>query len=157
MNSHENLITAFYAAFAKHDYAGMVACYHPDVEFTDPVFGTLNGIQAKAMWQMLLERSQGNLKISFSGVQANEVSGSAHWEAVYPFSKTRRTVHNKIDAVFTFKDGKIFTHHDHFDIYRWSRQAFGFTGTVLGFTSLFQKKIRDTAAKSLQTYLLKFT
>jgi ketosteroid isomerase-like protein len=157
MNNHEQLITSFYAAFAKQDYQGMAACYHDEIEFTDPVFGTLKGIQAKAMWQMLLERSRGNLKIMFSEVTATETSGSAHWEAFYPFSKTGRNVHNKIDATFQFKDGKIIQHTDHFDLYRWSRQAFGVTGTVLGFTPFFQKKIRGTAAKSLQTYLLKFT
>lgn len=157
MNSHENLITAFYAAFAKQDHAGMAACYHDDVEFTDPVFGTLKGIQAKAMWQMLLERSKGNLKISFQNVQANDSTGSARWEAIYPFSTTGRMVHNKIDASFQFKDGKIIKHTDHFDLYAWSRQAFGITGTLLGFTPFFQKKIRETAAKSLHSYLLKFT
>ncbi len=157
MNNHEQLIHSFYTAFAKHNYEGMAACYHPEVEFTDPVFGTLKGVQAKAMWQMLLERSKGNLNIVFSDVQATETTGSAHWEAFYPFSKTGRNIHNKIDATFAFKDGKIIKHTDRFDLYRWSRQAFGLTGTLLGFTPFFQKKIRDTAAKSLQTYLLKFT
>lgn len=157
MNNHENLITAFYAAFAKHDHAGMAACYHDDVEFTDPVFGTLKGVQAKAMWQMLLERSKGSLQISFSNVHATDTTGSAHWEAIYPFSKTGRTVHNKIDAAFQFKDGKIIKHTDHFDLYKWSRQAFGVTGTLLGFTPFFQNKIRATATKSLHSYLLKFT
>lgn len=151
------LITSFYASFAKHDYEGMIACYHDEVEFRDPVFGTLKGIQAKAMWQMLLERSQGNLKIVFRDVKASGSSGSAHWEAFYPFSKTGRNVHNIIDATFEFKDGKIVKHHDHFNLYRWSRQAFGATGTLLGFTPFFQNKVRATAKKSLQSYLLKYT
>lgn len=150
-------ITSFYAAFAKHDYEGMAACYHDEVEFHDPVFGTLKGIQAKAMWQMLLERSKGNLKIVFSDVKASGSTGSAHWEAFYPFSKTGRSVHNIIDATFEFKDGKIIKHHDHFDLYRWSRQAFGITGTLMGFTSFFQNKVRTTAKQSLQTHLLKYT
>lgn len=152
-----SLITAFYASFAKGDYEGMVACYHNDLEFHDPVFGTLKGIQAKAMWQMLLERSKGNLKIIFSDVKASSSTGSAHWEAFYPFSKTGRNVHNIIDATFEFKDGKIIKHHDHFNLYRWSRQAFGVTGTLIGFTPFFQNKVRDTAKKSLAAYLLKFT
>jgi ketosteroid isomerase-like protein len=154
---HAALITSFYASFAKHDYEGMAACYHPDVEFHDPVFGTLKGIQAKAMWQMLLERSKGNLKIVFSDVKASGSTGSAHWEAFYPFSKTGRNVHNIIDATFEFKDGKIIKHYDHFNLYRWSRQAFGVTGTLLGFTPFFQNKVRTTAKQSLQSYLLKYT
>lgn len=153
----EALITEFYAAFARQDYAGMAACYHDEVEFHDPVFGTLKGIQAKAMWQMLLERSKGNLKIVFSDVKVTGSSGSAHWEAFYPFSKTGRKVHNIIDATFDFKDGKIIRHHDHFNLYRWSRQAFGVTGTLLGFTPFFQNKVRNTAQQSLKAYLLKYT
>lgn len=154
---HAAVITSFYASFAKHDYQGMAACYHEDVEFYDPVFGTLKGIQAKAMWQMLLERSRGNLKIVFSDVKASGTTGSAHWEAFYPFSKTGRNVHNTIDAAFVFKDGKIIKHHDHFNVYRWSRQAFGLTGTILGFTPFFKKKIQNTAQQSLKAYLLKYT
>jgi ketosteroid isomerase-like protein len=154
---NEAIITSFYASFAKHDVDGMLACYHDDVEFHDPVFGTLKGIQAKAMWQMLLERSKGNLKIVFSDVQVSGATGTAHWEAFYPFSKTGRQVHNIIDATFEFKDGKISKHQDHFDLYRWSRQAFGVTGTLLGFTPFFKKKIQDTARQSLKAYLLKYT
>lgn len=154
---HAAVITSFYASFAKHDYEGMAACYHEEIEFHDPVFETLRGIQAKAMWQMLLERSKGNLKIVFSDIQASGSAGSAHWEAFYPFSKTGRNVHNIIDATFEFKDGKIIKHHDYFDLYRWSRQAFGPAGTLLGFMPFFQKKVRDTAKKSLQAYLLKYT
>jgi ketosteroid isomerase-like protein len=154
---HAALITSFYASFAKHDYEGMAACYHPDVAFHDPVFGTLKGIQAKAMWQMLLERSKGNLKIVFSDVKVSGSTGSAHWEAFYQFSKTGRNVHNIIDATFEFKDGKIIRHHDHFNLYRWSRQAFGITGTLMGFTPFFQNKVRTTAKQSLRSYLLKYT
>ncbi|HET9053791.1 MAG TPA: nuclear transport factor 2 family protein [Cyclobacteriaceae bacterium] len=151
------LITSFYSSFAKHDYEGMAACYHDEIEFHDPVFGTLKGIQAKAMWQMLLERSKGNLKIVFSEVKTSGSTGSARWEAFYPFSKTGRQVHNIIDATFGFKDGKIIKHHDHFNLYRWSRQAFGLAGILLGFTSFFQNKVRSTAKQSLQAYLLNYT
>ena len=154
---HAAVITSFYASFAKHDYEGMAACYHDEVEFHDPVFGTLKGIQAKAMWQMLLERSKGNLKVIFSDVKASGSTGSAHWEAFYPFSKTGRNVHNIIDATFEFKDGKIIKHRDYFNLYRWSRQAFGATGTFIGFTPFFQNKVRDTAKQSLKSYLLKYT
>src|SRR5688572_3337058 len=96
----QQLITEFYTAFAAHDYKRMVACYHDEIEFSDPAFGTLEGDQAKAMWKMLIERSEGNLKVVFSEVTDN----SAHWEAYYVFSKTGRNVHNRIDARFEFKD-----------------------------------------------------
>src|SRR6187431_1470765 len=100
--NNAQLITQFYTAFASHDYNGMAACYHQDVEFSDPAFGPLKGDKARAMWKMLLERSNGKLKVVFSNVTADEEKGSAHWEAFYEFSKTGRPVHNKIDAQFEF-------------------------------------------------------
>lgn len=147
------LITQFYTTFANHDYNGMAACYHQDVEFSDPAFGPLKGDQARAMWKMLLERSNGKLKVVFSNVTADEEKGSAHWEAFYEFSKTGRPVHNKIDAQFEFKDGKIYRHIDHFDLWRWSRQAMGVTGLLLGYTSFFKKKLLAQTGKALADYM----
>jgi ketosteroid isomerase-like protein len=151
--NNTQLITQFYTAFANHDYNGMAACYHQDVEFSDPAFGPLKGDQARAMWKMLLERSNGKLKVVFSNVTADAEKGSAHWEAFYEFSKTGRPVHNKIDAQFEFKDGKIYRHNDHFDLWSWSRQAMGTTGSLLGFTSFFKKKLQTQTGKALADYI----
>mgnify|MGYP001399064294 CR=1 FL=1 len=145
------IITEFYTAFANHDYKGMVACYHDEVEFSDPAFGTLKGDQAKAMWKMLIERSEGKLKVEFSNITDN----SAHWEAYYVFSKTGRNVHNKIDARFEFKDGKIYRHHDHFNLWKWSSQALGLSGLLLGYTSFFRDKLQTQTRKLLSDYQLR--
>ena len=147
----KSLITEFYTAFAAHDYKRMLACYHDDVEFNDPAFGTLKGDQAKAMWKMLIERSEGKLKV----VSSDVTSSSAHWEAFYLFSKTGRNVHNKIDARFEFKDGKIIRHHDHFNLWTWSRQALGFSGLLLGYTSFFRNKLQAQTRKLLADYMNK--
>jgi ketosteroid isomerase-like protein len=145
------IITEFYTAFANHDYKHMVACYHDEVEFSDPAFGTLKGDQAKAMWKMLIERSEGKLKVEFSSITDN----AAHWEAHYVFSKTGRNVHNKIDARFEFKDGKIYRHHDHFSLWKWSLQALGFSGFLLGYTSFFRNKLQAQTRKLLTGYMTK--
>lgn len=144
-----SLVTEFYTAFANQNYRGMIACYHNDIEFSDPAFGTLKGDEAKAMWQMLIERSGGKLKVVFSDVTAN----SAHWEAFYEFSKTGRNVHNKIDARFEFKDGKIYRHHDHFNLWKWSTQALGASGFLLGYTSFFKNKLQKQTRKLLNDYM----
>jgi len=145
----KNLITEFYTEFANQNYKGMIACYHNDVEFSDPAFGTLKGDQAKAMWQMLIERAGGKLKVVFSNVTDN----SAHWEAFYEFSKTGRNVHNKIDARFEFKDEKIYRHHDHFNLWKWSSQALGASGFLLGYTSFFKNKLQKQTRKLLADYM----
>lgn len=147
--ANSSLINEFYTAFAAQDYTRMIACYHDEIEFSDPAFGTLKGEQAKAMWKMLIERSEGKLKIVFSDVTAD----SAHWEAYYVFSKTGRKVHNKIDARFEFKDGKIYRHYDHFNLWVWSRQALGFSGLLLGYTSFFRNKLQAQTRKLLSVYM----
>jgi ketosteroid isomerase-like protein len=147
------LLTEFYTAFVNQDYKRMGACYHDEAEFNDPAFGTLNAEQAKAMWRMLIERSKGELKVIFSDIQTDVEKGTAHWEAFYTFSKTGRNVHNKIDAHFEFKNGKIYRHHDHFNLWSWSRQALGISGFLLGHTSFFKKKLQSQTRKLLTDYM----
>ena len=130
----------------------MAACYAPDVTFSDPVFPTLQGAAARGMWRMLCARGK-DLRIEFSAVQADERSGSAHWEAWYTFTSTGKPVHNVIDATFTFSSGLITSHVDRFDLYRWSRQALGLKGALLGWTPLVRNAIRGTAARSLESFL----
>ncbi|MGE0876255.1 MAG: nuclear transport factor 2 family protein [Burkholderiales bacterium] len=148
------LITAFYAAFARRDAAAMRACYHPEVVFSDPVFGELSGEHAGEMWAMLCSRAK-DLAISCSGVSADAGEGSARWEATYTFTHTGRRVHNVIDARFRFRDGLIVRHDDHFDLYRWSRMAFGPAGVLLGWTPFFQAKIRANAKRGFGSWLAK--
>jgi len=64
-------------------------------------------------------------------------------------------VHNIIDARFTFNDGLIASHRDTFDFWRWSRQALGPTGLMLGWTPLLRNKVRSRAASNLATFVSK--
>jgi ketosteroid isomerase-like protein len=152
MNPNEQLIEEFYAAFAAGNARTMASCYHPDVVFEDPVFGILKGQDVSDMWQMLIERSKGNLKIEFSNVSAHGDSGAAQWVATYHFSKTNRQVVNKIGASFQFRDGLINRHTDHFNLWKWCQQALGFSGLLLGWTGFMQRKIRQQALESLRKY-----
>lgn len=152
MNPNENLITKFYTAFANADYKTMSECYHPKIHFIDPAFGLLKEEQVSDMWQMLLLKSKGNLKIEFSNVKADDFTGSANWVATYNFSKTNRNVINKISAEFIFQDGLIIKHTDNFDVWKWSKQAFGIKGLLLGWTGFFQDKVKEQALLSLKKF-----
>lgn len=152
MTPNENIITKFYTAFAKGNAKEMCECYHKDNQFRDPAFGLLKGKDVCQMWKMLLEKSKGNIKIEFSDVIANQHIGESQWIATYNFSKTNRTVVNVIQARFHFKDGLIIKHTDEFDIWKWSKQAFGIVGFLLGWTGFFQKKIQEQALLSLKKY-----
>ena len=152
MNPNAQLIEEFYAAFAAGNAKTMASCYHPDVVFEDPVFGLLKGQDVSDMWLMLLQRSKGNLKIEFSNVSAKGDSGTAQWVATYLFSKTNRQVTNKIGASFQFRDGLIYRHIDHFNVWKWCQQALGLSGLLLGWTGFMQRKIRQQALESLSRY-----
>ena len=149
--SNVALIEKFYAAFSRRDAEEMAACYHPDVEFSDPVFPNLAGEEACDMWRMLCERGK-DLKIEWSRGEADDASGSVHWEARYTFSGTGRPVHNRIDARFEFEDGLIRRHRDTFDLWAWAGQALGLKGRLLGWTPMVKKAIQSQAEKSLKAF-----
>ncbi len=155
MTTNEQLLNTFYTAFAKGDFVAMSRCYAPNVQFRDPVFGVLHGEEVAAMWQMLLEKSKGSLSIQFSDVSANEFVGKTKWIATYPFDSTNKVVVNKIQAQFQFENGLISKHTDDFDLYKWSKQALGLKGTLLGWTGFFQKKLQQRATASLRHYMQK--
>ncbi|MBL8511775.1 MAG: nuclear transport factor 2 family protein [Betaproteobacteria bacterium] len=154
MHAHEQLIRDFYDAFAKRDAAAMARCYHPDIVFSDPAFPLLRGAEAGAMWAMLVARGK-DLEITLVDAQADDSGGSARWEARYTFSQTGRRVHNKISAMFAFKDGKIVRHIDRFSFWRWSRQALGPLGWVLGWSLLVKALVRRRAKASLAGFMEK--
>lgn len=152
MLTHAEVISRFYRAFQQRDAAGMNACYHPDVLFSDPVFPDLRGDRARAMWAMLCGRAK-DLKIEFRDVTADADRGSAHWEAWYPFSGSGRQVHNVVEATFEFQDRLIVRHVDEFDLKRWAGQALGLPGRLLGGTRFMQDGIRRKAAASLDAWI----
>ncbi|OYU81249.1 MAG: limonene-1,2-epoxide hydrolase [Flavobacterium sp. BFFFF1] len=152
MNPHEQLIEEFYAAFASNNPDTMSSCYHSEVIFQDPAFGVLKGKDVSDMWHMLIERSKGNLEIEFSDIHAERNFGSAKWIAKYTFSSTQRKVTNRISSQFEFKDGLILRHTDHFDIWKWSQQALGLKGLLLGWTGFLQKKVQQQAIHSLRKF-----
>lgn len=152
MKAREQIIEEFYSGFAAANSTTMSSCYHPEVVFKDPVFGILEGDDARDMWEMLIEKSHGLLDIKFSNVISDGKTGSADWIANYKFSSTNRDVTNVIHAEFEFKDGLIFRHVDSFDLYTWSKQALGLKGLLFGWTPFFRRKIQQQALSSLRSF-----
>jgi ketosteroid isomerase-like protein len=152
MHPNAILIQRFYEGFQQKNYRQMGECYHDSATFHDPVFDLKNGKEARAMWHYLCENGK-DLRITFSGIEADDRRGKAHWEADYTFSATGRKVHNVIDAEFEFLDGKIIAHRDRFNFYRWTRMALGATGTFLGWTPLVKGKVRKMALGGLKKFM----
>jgi hypothetical protein len=157
MHPNHALITRFYGAFAVLDAEAMAACYAEDVAFDDPVFCLRGRREAAGMWAMLCTavkgRARDDWRLEFSRVEADDRRGRAHWEPRYRFSATGRMVHNIIDAEFEFRDGLIVRHHDRFGFWRWSRQALGAPGWLLGWTPVVRNKVRAQAMANLRKYL----
>ncbi|RSK38546.1 nuclear transport factor 2 family protein [Mangrovimonas spongiae] len=145
----ENTINAFYKAFNNLDAETMVSYYHDDIVFKDPAFGTLKGHHAKNMWRMLCQ-SQKNK--DFKVTAYNITNSSATWEAFYTFSKTKRKIHNTVNAKFMFQDGKIISHTDTFNLYKWSKQALGLKGTLIGWTPFFKTQFQQQTNKLLHQF-----
>ena len=149
-SGNRELIERFYRAFQQRDGATMAACYHADATFHDPVF-ELRGAHIGAMWQMLCARGA-DLRVEFMNIAAQESTASADWQAWYTFSGTGRAVHNIIHASFRFADGLIVEHVDYFDFWRWSRQALGPVGLLLGWSSLLRRKVQTQGARALKRF-----
>ena len=152
MNINEELIQKFYTSFAKLDYKTMQNSYADNAIFNDPVFGILQGDEVKAMWQMLCMNAK-DFSLTFDSVNSDEEYGTCNWTASYTFSKTGRRVVNKIKAHMRFQNKKIIEHTDEFDMYKWSRQALGLPGILLGWSGYIKNKIRFDAGKQLKKFM----
>ena len=158
MHKNQATLENFYAAFARLDADAMGRCYADDARFDDEVFSLRGQNEVAGRWRMLcaatLAKGRDVWQLSASGIEADERSGRAHWEAHYRFSATGRMVHNRIDGVFGFNaQGLIATHRDRFDFWAWSRQALGPPGLLLGWTPYLRAKVRAQAAANLRKFL----
>ena len=148
----QETIERFYAAFDRRDGDAMAACYAPGAHFSDPVFPDLNGDEPAAMWRMLTTQAT-ELRVELLEHEADDDRGTAHWRAHYVFSQTGRPVVNDVHASFRFADGFITDHVEDFSFYRWSRQALGTPGVVLGWTPVLRSAVRKKAAASLASFM----
>jgi ketosteroid isomerase-like protein len=143
----QQLITTFYEAFANQDAEGMIACYADDIAFQDPAFGRLHGEDAKDMWRMLLSKKDAAPEVRL--VDVSDDGTSADWWARYNYGPKRRPVINEISASFVIKNGKITEHTDYFDLWKWSRQALGLPGLLMGWSPFMRSKVQETTREML--------
>jgi ketosteroid isomerase-like protein len=151
--TNTELITKFYDSFAKGNIESMIECYHDDIVFEDPAFGTLKGETAKNMWRMLLSRREATTEITYSDVQETADGGTAQWIASYIYGPKKRKVVNHVSAQLTISEGKIITHTDTFDMWKWTQQALGASGYLLGWSSFMQNKIQQKLSGLLKKYV----
>lgn len=145
------LATAFFQAFQSLDYRTMQSYYHDEATFYDPVFLTQDAAGVRAMWEMLL--SQGtDMKLEFKVLEEDDHHAKVEWIARYTFTATGKKVVNHVTSAMEFKDGLIYKQRDHFDLWKWSGQALGASGKLLGWTGFLKTQIRDKARGNLAKY-----
>ncbi len=153
MNANEQLINNFYTAFQELNYHKMNACYSSEIVFFDPVFDLLQAHEVNAMWEMLCKNAK-DFSIVYGNIQSIDTEYyTCDWTATYTFSKTGRRVVNNVRAHMKMAEGKIIEHSDGFSLHKWSSQALGFSGWLLGWNSFFQKKIKNNARKTLLKFM----
>ena len=152
-SANASLIRSFYEAFQKRDAKAMGACYAPGIEFTDPVFGRLEGERARAMWRMLNQPGGGGLELTYQLGEVDDVTGTATWQAKYKAPSTGRPVENHITSRFWFADGLIVRQEDTFDLWRWASMALGPAGRLLGWSPMIRRAIRKRALGSLDKFM----
>lgn len=146
----------FYTAFQQLDGEAMQACYAADAQFDDEAFSLRGQGEIGAMWRMLCDVTKAKGRDVWKLEFEVKDDRHAHWEAHYRFSATGRLVHNIIDGEFEFDaQGLIKRHRDRFDFWRWSRQALGTPGLLLGWSPMLRNKVRAQAAKHLAAWRAK--
>lgn len=147
------LIDRFYTAFAALDAETMAACYAPDAVFRDPVFSLDSGADIGRMWTMLCRSVKADgadvWQLSHTVESESDTAAIARWTVRYRFSMTGRLVENRIESRFVLADGLIRRQDDSFDFWRWSRQALGPAGWLMGWSGALQDKVRAKAADRL--------
>jgi hypothetical protein len=152
MHPNGELIARFFSAFQRRDADGMISCYAPEIQFSDPVFSKLEGEEVGQMWRMLCSRPEAHLEVSFGNIEADEKTGQARWEARYIFLATGRKVTNRIHSAYEFKNRLIAKQTDSFSFYRWARMALGPTGLLLGWSPAVKNRVRHEARTSLRRF-----
>lgn len=141
----------FYSAFAKRDGDTMAACYAPTCEFSDPVFVGLLDDEVRDMWRMLTERAQ-DFSLEYKILNADEQTACVLWVARYRVSTTGNQVINHVNTLMKFEKGLIKRQKDTFDLYKWASQALGLLGKLLGWSSMVQNGIRESAREGLSQW-----
>jgi ketosteroid isomerase-like protein len=145
----------FYTALAARDWQAVGRLYADDARFDDPAFVGLDAAQVRAMWRMLLTRAGDDFRVSYEVLADTPEAAQVRWTAHYTFSQTGRPVVNVITAQMSLRDGRIVRHLDTFDFFRWSRQALGLPGWLLGWTGFLRGKVQAQVRRTLAAFMQK--
>lgn len=138
----------FFDCLAARDLAGMLAIYHPDIQYHSPFF-QLRGAEVGALWRMAWSDLP-DLRVvcTDSAIRGSSV----YWIARYTYPPTGRYVEQQLTADLAFAEGKIIRHADRFNVHDWAHRAYGGVGRMLGGSRVVQRWVAGRARARLAVF-----
>ncbi|HYP12472.1 MAG TPA: nuclear transport factor 2 family protein [Bryobacteraceae bacterium] len=136
MHANAILLDRLFSSLNNRDYEAMGRCYHDNASFRDIAFDLKGRQRIRSMWHMI---SQGDIRVTYEVVAADDHGGLVRLVAEYTFSDTGRRVRNPIESRFRFAEGKIVAQSDACDPRAWAAMALGgFAGYIAGRVRFFR-------------------
>ena len=141
----QDITRQFFDCLAARDLPGMLAYYHPDIHYRNPLFD-LHGAEVAVMWQMWWNYFPDIRMVC----KDNDIrTNGTYWEATYTFPPTGRRIVHRLSTDLTFAKDTIIEHVDRFTMPEWAGQAYGFLGEVIGGWQLFTWRLAVRARARL--------
>jgi hypothetical protein len=149
--TNREVVTAFFTGYQRHQADSMIACLHPEVEFSDLAFQRITGAQVQAMWRWFCEKPVEVPSFELTKDEGDRVQ--ARYRVKYSL-EGGRVVDYVIVADFTLQSSKIVRQVDTPTIsnFAFARMALGFPACLLALTPLFKTVIRSGMRKKLTRF-----
>lgn len=149
-NTPQETIMAFFEAYSRRNTGDMCNRYSSLIYYSDPVFGLLKDEQVIKMWQFRVANSN-ELSLIYGNISdRGDNYYTCEWTATYRFAPTGKKIIHKAKAYMKVEDGIITEHSDAYSFYKWIRQAYGISGWILGWSSVYKKRVRKKLLEQLQ-------
>jgi limonene-1,2-epoxide hydrolase len=124
MASKVDIARQFFASWARHDHAAVLALVHDDVVYQNMPFPeVMKGKEAIASFMARFGKGMQDIHVNLRHIV--EVGDVVFHEGVENYSRKGRKVALPYCGVFEFKDGKIIGWRDYFDYATLERQLAG--------------------------------
>lgn len=148
MDAHKQLVEQLFRDYQSSDHDAMSACYHDRATFTDIAFRLKGRKEIHAMWHLICAVG---IEVQVQSVEVDGKMVRARIIDRYTMSDTRRTIVNKIDSAFEFRDGLIIAQRDNCDALEWARLAFGgLKGEIAGRFGMLRRMV---ARKKMRAFI----
>jgi SnoaL-like domain len=143
--AREQQIRKFYADLEQGRAEACIEQLSAEATFEDPIFGKVAAGEVPSLIRFLCANPSPGRRFEVHEVQIHDHErATLRWTAHYIFPTTGRAVANQIETPMSFRDNRIASYADRFDLWRWMGMALGPVGVLFGWTPILQEKVRST-------------